>query len=230
MDERYYGWVRRLCMQYREPKPPKLEPVLPEECIVRCVGMLGDGRRLYLYSDSTIRTGDGRIPRRPIHQPLPGETTATCDTCGEDMNTSTSCGPTAPTDGLTGTKPCPDCGVAPGGLHHAGCDVERCGACGGQALCCDHCTEEGQDVPEAHRTRWTGEWPGLAECRELGFWCRDIYADTGLPVLPGDPRAFARDVRIEYHVPCTATDEGAREDLNRFVIYDKRLRAKEKKP
>jgi hypothetical protein len=33
---------------------------------------------------------------------------------------------------------CRNCNVAPGGLHHAGCDVERCPICGGQRISCAH--------------------------------------------------------------------------------------------
>ena len=31
-----------------------------------------------------------------------------------------------------------DCGCHFGGLHHPGCDMETCPACGGQLLMCDH--------------------------------------------------------------------------------------------
>lgn len=32
---------------------------------------------------------------------------------------------------------CPDCGVAHGGLHHPGCDIEECPLCGGQIIACE---------------------------------------------------------------------------------------------
>src|SRR5215211_6963077 len=34
-------------------------------------------------------------------------------------------------------KNCHDCGTPPGGLHHPGCDVERCPFCGWQVISCD---------------------------------------------------------------------------------------------
>lgn len=32
---------------------------------------------------------------------------------------------------------CTDCGTDHGYCHHLGCDVERCGNCGGQLITCD---------------------------------------------------------------------------------------------
>ncbi|MDR0842998.1 MAG: hypothetical protein LBP68_06235 [Acidobacteriota bacterium] len=32
---------------------------------------------------------------------------------------------------------CPDCNVAPSGIHHEGCDQEICPRCGGQFVSCD---------------------------------------------------------------------------------------------
>lgn len=89
-------------------------------------------------------------------------------------------------------KSCPDCGVPPGTPHMDGCDVERCSVCGQQRLgaCC-----AGHNKQDA---RWTGEWPGVVECRERGWFCRMV------------------DGRWR---PCDSTDDGATEDLNRWGYF-----------
>lgn len=39
--------------------------------------------------------------------------------------------------GASDGSECGDCGAPPRGVHHFGCDVERCGRCGGQFITCD---------------------------------------------------------------------------------------------
>lgn len=87
---------------------------------------------------------------------------------------------------------CRDCGVLPGTLHQAGCDIERCPKCGGQYFACG-C----DDSPDSERMPWTGEYPNLEQCREYGFWCK-------------------RE-KIGYS-QCTRDTPGAMEDLNRLII------------
>jgi len=39
--------------------------------------------------------------------------------------------------GSSAGKPCGDCAVPVGGLHHVGCDIEQCRRCAGQLIICE---------------------------------------------------------------------------------------------
>lgn len=130
---------------------------------------------------------------------------------------------------MTELRNCGSCGTKPGSLHVYGCSVERCPRCGGQKISC-HCVYEFNNIEwrdledtrpdlynngptdemyetwdatwKARRIQWSGEYPGLVECRELGFWCiRHLDAE-------------GHHLRWENYVkPGTP---GATEDLNRY--------------
>jgi hypothetical protein len=74
---------------------------------------------------------------------------AICQDCGQDMIGAPTC--TAEVLLIRGMRhrrarwrpprarpdrACGDCGVAPGGVHHLGCDLEDCPACGRQLITC----------------------------------------------------------------------------------------------
>ena len=81
------------------------------------------------------------------------------------------------------TKKCPDCGAAVGVSHHQDCDVARCSLCGVQRLSCVHADGDGDGGI------WTGEWPGLLECRELNLFAKLVANRGFVPVSRDDPDA-----------------------------------------
>lgn len=95
---------------------------------------------------------------------------ARCDYCGQEMTSAEGCvgtpiviagEPYAPVPygtewpvGRVGRR-CGDCDVALGSVHHHGCDVEQCPACGGQSISCgclwageEHLADDWEDAME----------------------------------------------------------------------------------
>jgi len=130
-------------------------------------------------------------------------------------------------------RPCPDCAVKVGEKHQHGCDVQRCPLCEGQLLSCscvykvngmdpatlerDHEKVYGEGPTEEMWAKfdaevekkggyqtWTGEWPGIAECRERGWYCQD---------------GFGPSSRWGSFCPCPKDAPGAMEDLNRLAYF-----------
>lgn len=86
---------------------------------------------------------------------------------------------------------CPRCGVRPGNKHKRSCSAEQCSNCGHQYFCCG--------CPPCLRTprlTWTGDLPGVAECRRFGFLVK---------LVPG-----------KGYVPCDKDDPDAEPDMNRL--------------
>ncbi len=90
-------------------------------------------------------------------------------------------------------KPCGDCRVEPGTAHDSGCDIARCMKTGQQRIQCDDCDHcESCTCEPCPDDIWSGEWPGVAECREFGWWCYfgPDYGETGwIRCAADDPRA-----------------------------------------
>jgi len=123
---------------------------------------------------------------------------------------------------LSDSTNCPDCGVAPGEIHHAGCDVERCSVCGGQRLSCA-CADASIDQHDPAFSRWTGFWPGSLEALALGAivqWVPDPQRPSPLdregaalsqadsdPQIPDFRRIFL--VKPRAVLESTTTPEGS---------------------
>lgn len=60
---------------------------------------------------------------------------AVCELCKREMTKNVSCiGDSLSGPRHDGPGNCHDCGTPPGGIHHPGCDDERCPECGGQMI------------------------------------------------------------------------------------------------
>ena len=87
---------------------------------------------------------------------------------------------------------CHDCDAKPGQIHTPGCDVERCSYCGGQKMCCSHAKHDPAFA------RWTGLWPGKAECDALGITLNEVHHGLAeiLYCKPGARSQEPRNVNI----------------------------------
>ena len=95
---------------------------------------------------------------------------AVCDYCNQEMTMADGCSDRAIVIRGSSFAPirhgrepgmrrekrrCGDCGVLPGGVHHHGCDMEMCPACGRQSISCgcvwageEHLAEDWVDTME----------------------------------------------------------------------------------
>lgn len=80
---------------------------------------------------------------------------------------------------------CTDCIAEVGEPHSDGCDVARCLWTGQQRLACQSIGPLlGQEPHDCGQDVWTGEWPGVVECRKYGLWC---YWPEGGPWITCGP-------------------------------------------
>lgn len=82
-----------------------------------------------------------------LRQEAPGSRPVKCAWCDQEMRDGVSC-KASPVEFTDGTKldpvpyvdaegrRCHDCCTPSGGIHHPGCDMERCPRCGGQVISC----------------------------------------------------------------------------------------------
>lgn len=92
---------------------------------------------------------------------------------------------------------CRDCTAAPGERHNENCCVARCSECGEQFITCEAHVNVNQP------STWTGEWPGVAECREFGWYTEP---DSPWGVME-DLNRLAVDEHVEWD-----------KQLERFVL------------
>ena len=89
---------------------------------------------------------------------------------------------------------CHQCAAAIGERHDPNCDVGRCSECGGQYF--------GDSCENSRPTVWTGDWPGVAECREFNLYTEPDSpwgVTEDLNTLITDPR-FTWDKSLERFV------------------------------
>lgn len=121
---------------------------------------------------------------------------AICDYCDKEMTSEEvkSCTETdvTYTDGKRARRliyksqageRCHDCGVADGGWHHPGCDMDLCPICGGQQISCGH-------IPDWDDLEMTEE-----EISLLGGG-RIHYTNTGLAGSPDETLESLHDLRL----------------------------------
>lgn len=88
-------------------------------------------------------------------------------------------------------RPCPDCGVRVGKPHKSGCDVARCVLDGEQRLQHELFGWRGRCEDGCAPDTWSGEWPGVQECEEWGWYSIFVPGQGWVIVPEGTPEATA---------------------------------------
>jgi hypothetical protein len=119
--------------------------------------------------------------------------------------------------GARSGRRCHDCNVAPGGLHHRGCDVERCPRCGEQLIGC------GCQFPEdaAVVVETADSVPDVIDSCGMRLWeaaqtrgCRRALMTF---IVAQGPEDFAVAIRLE--VDADGDVVWVAEDGRRVVVY-----------
>src|SRR4051812_20418000 len=90
---------------------------------------------------------------------------------------------------------CPVCGVSPNNYHIIDCEFEQCAYCGESVV---ECLCEAGPLPLDDRIPWSGSLPGVAECREWGWYARLLPGLGWVPCSQDDPMAVEHLQRFHY--------------------------------
>ena len=92
---------------------------------------------------------------------------------------------------------CPTCSVPPGEVHIEGCSVARCMFTGLQDIACHGDHGDGPaDKSQCGHSVWSGEWPGVDDCRRLGF----VFPEGDVDPHLGYPRGGKEDLNRLYGI------------------------------
>lgn len=185
-------------MAFDDMPLPANDPNATEAIVTTAAGVGADGPIKLLRRTRIDRTGHGRA----LHEAVDLTTTIRDDglaallalalaagstgaRTSEGRSDSAPTGSAAALDDDEPHRVCPDCSARIGELHDDACCVAWCAVLGHQRRdSCDSLRGCRTDPQRDCRTAWSGLHPGVAECRELG-WFAVLGPDGWTSAAPG---------------------------------------------